>query len=131
MLAAQANTVLRSGLPGGKPETNSYGWLQRGFLQEKEQGLMRALFCIRLCELAGEGTSEERMSFLMGAFISNTYSGIRSWLARPLVLTGNEVIGNAWRDLLIKDSIDAEVCSVETVENAFITGLLRIHGDTA
>lgn len=126
LFAAQANTVLRSSLPPERPEEYPEEWLKRGAHQEREHGLMRASFCVRLLDLAGQGSSEQRAAYLLGAFISNTLRTIERLLQLPLVVTGDPSIAEAWKCLLQESGFGAHTVSGFSLEQAFVRGLLLI-----
>lgn len=127
LFAAQANTVLRSSLPTERPMAHSIEWLRRGYLQERRRGLMRACFSVRLLDLAKEGSPEERSSYLLGAFIASTLSGIKGHLHQPLVLTGEMSVAAAWKAILADNGIESRLLGGPDLESAYVSGLSYIR----
>src|SRR5262249_47942624 len=68
--SAQTQTVLASAVINDRPDRLDQAWIEAGMREERRSGLPRALFCVRLFELAGEGTPQDRLVFMIGAFIA-------------------------------------------------------------
>lgn len=123
----QTNTILASAVPAGKPESFDADWCKAGMNEQRRSGLARALFCVRLFELGKRGTSEQRMSFLIGAYIA---SDLDSMLAtetitmnQPVLITGSGAIASAWQQALKLSRIPAENASSADVETGLLKGL--------
>ena len=82
---------------------------------------------MRLLELSGKGTEEDRFSFLVGAFVSADLDALvaRGILVEnvPVVISGNEALAEAWRETLQERSVPAEVLTTDETEKAFLAGL--------
>jgi len=82
------------------------------------------IFCVRLLELAGKGTEEDRFSFLVGAFVAADLDALvaRKILVEniPVVITGNEALAEAWREALQERSVPAKVLTTDEAEKAFV-----------
>ncbi len=65
-----SQTILRSSVAKEFPEELDLNWLRAGAREQRDSGLTRALFCVRLLDLAKEGTAQDRFAFLAGAFIA-------------------------------------------------------------
>ncbi len=132
--AAQTQTVLASSQSRSRPEKISERWMKEGITEQRRSGLPRALFCVRLLELAEEGTIEDRFSFLVGAFIASDLYALfaRGILAQhiPVVISGNEAIAEAWREALQERSVLATVLTTAETERAFLTGLSAVFRQT-
>ncbi len=131
--ATQTTTILASAVPTGKPEEFDPDWCKAGMNEQRRSGLARALFCVRLFELGGHGTPEQRMSYLIGAYIA---SDLDALLERGLIESGNRVLltgGGAtvigWQQGLKLASITAEILSADDIEKGLITGLKTLAGN--
>jgi 2-dehydro-3-deoxygalactonokinase len=127
MFVAQANTILAGSLPAERLNAPSPTWIRRGANEERRNGLTRALFCVRLLHLAGQGTPEERLSFLAGLTISNTMVSLRQSLGKSVVITGEASIASAWKILLEDEGFSVTICSGEDLEASLVRGLLTIY----
>jgi 2-dehydro-3-deoxygalactonokinase len=128
--AAQTQTILAGSVPQTRPSVIDQTWLEAGMREQRRSGLARALFCVRLLEQGSEGSAEQRLSFLIGAFLS---SDLDAMLSRGLfdpegecVITGGGVIAEAWRAALAKIPMRAITLGDSEVENAMLTGLRRV-----
>jgi len=124
---AQSLTLLSSALPRTRPETLHEKWLELGGREARRSGLTRSLFCVRLLEQAGQGTPEERLSFLYGAFLETEFSALlrdESFSGlRSVCITGPPALAEAWKQKL--SQMDCEGCVVreEEREHAYVEGL--------
>lgn len=123
--AVQTQTVLASAVPHERPTVINESWLEAGMIEQRRSGLTRALFCVRLLEQGGRSTPEERLAFLVGAFISSDMDAMmtRDMLADPVVITGGGVVAEAWRRALSQVSINAFALDEVEIERAFLAGL--------
>jgi 2-dehydro-3-deoxygalactonokinase len=128
--AAQRQTVLASSVSKEWPAKISEQWMEEGMKEQRRSGLPRALFCVRLLELAGKGTEEDRFSFLVGAFVAADLDALvaRGILVEniPVVISGNEALAEAWREALQERSVPAKVLTTDETEKAFLAGLRLI-----
>jgi 2-dehydro-3-deoxygalactonokinase len=123
--AVQSQTILASALPQGRLLDPQYDWIDAGMTEQRNYGLARALFGVRLLQQRGNTTEEQRMAFLAGACIA---SDLDPWLRDgafrgPVLITGAGGLPLAWRWALKKQSVDAAICSAEDIEEAFLVGL--------
>ncbi len=97
---------------------------------QRQSGLPRALFCVRLLELAGEGTPDDRFSFLAGAFIAADLDALvaRGILVEniPVLIVGSGTLGEAWREALHQRSISADVLADDKTEKGLLAGLKSV-----
>ncbi|HEY7184315.1 MAG TPA: 2-dehydro-3-deoxygalactonokinase [Blastocatellia bacterium] len=128
--AAQTQTILAGSVPQTQPDIIDQTWLEAGMREQRRSGLPRALFCVRLLEQGSDGSPEQRLSFLIGAFLA---SDMDAMIARGLfdlkgevVITGGGVIADAWRGALAQNSIHAISLGDSEVENAMLAGLRRL-----
>jgi 2-dehydro-3-deoxygalactonokinase len=128
--AAQTQTVLASSVSKEWPAKISQRWMKEGMKEQRRSGLPRALFSVRLLELTGKATQEDRFSFLVGAF---TAADLDALVARgilveniPVVISGNEALAEAWREALQERSVPAKVLTTDETEKAFLAGLKSI-----
>jgi 2-dehydro-3-deoxygalactonokinase len=128
--AVQTQTVLASSVSKEWPAKISERWMEEGMKEQRQSGLPRALFCVRLLELAGKGTEEDRFSFLVGAFVAADLDALvaRGILVEniPVVISGNEALAEAWRQALQEKSVSAKVLTTDETEKAFLAGLRLI-----
>ncbi|HEU0179340.1 MAG TPA: 2-dehydro-3-deoxygalactonokinase [Blastocatellia bacterium] len=127
---AQTQTILAGSVPQMRPSAIDQTWLESGMREQRRSGLARALFCVRLLEQGSDGSAEQRLSFLIGAFLA---SDMDAMLSRRLldpdgavVIAGGGVIAEAWRGALVQSSIRAITLSDSEVENATLAGLRRL-----
>jgi len=126
----QKETILADSVSDSGPRTISREWMARGMAEQRLSGLPRALFCVRLMDIAKEGTPEDRFSFLAGAFIA---ADLDALVARGLlnsdtrvVISGNPNVAEAWRAALEQTSICAGVLTRDETEKALLAGLRTI-----
>jgi len=128
--ASQIQTVLASSVSKEWPAKISTRWMEEGMKEQRRSGLPRALFCVRLLELAGKGTAQDRFSFLVGAFVAADLDALvaRGILVEniPVVISGNEAIAETWREALHERSLPAKVLTADETEKAFLAGLRSI-----
>jgi 2-dehydro-3-deoxygalactonokinase len=126
----QTHTILASAVPHERPIFISSDWAEAGMREQRNSGLARALFCVRLLEQKGHCTPEERLSYLIGAFVAADFDGLkqRGWLrsGNSVLITGGGVIAETWASALAKDSIYSRIVSQEESEKALLTGLRAI-----
>jgi 2-dehydro-3-deoxygalactonokinase len=125
--AAQTQTILASAVVNKRARTIDEHWMEAGMKEQRRSGLPRALFCARLLELANEGSPEDRLSFLIGAFIAADLDALisRGVLAHDsqVAVVGAAALAEAWRCALTRMSISAIVLTAAESEQALLTGL--------
>jgi 2-dehydro-3-deoxygalactonokinase len=130
MQAVRAETILASALPPGPLAAPDVRLLLDGMDEARASGLARALFCVRLLDLAGATTPEGRLSFLVGAFIGADLAGLqaRGLLAPavPVAIAGDEKTGGAWRIALEQGGYLATSLTPAQIEAGFLAGLAAI-----
>jgi len=128
--AAQTQTVLASSVSKKWPAKISQRWMEEGMKEQGRSGLPRALFSVRLLDLTGKGTEEDRLSFLVGAFIAADLDALvaRGILVKniPVVISGTEALAEAWREALGERSVQAKVLTSAETEEATLAGLKSI-----
>ncbi|HEY2931261.1 MAG TPA: 2-dehydro-3-deoxygalactonokinase [Acidobacteriota bacterium] len=124
--SAQTQTILASSIPSGPPDSLASSWLQAGMEEQRRSGLSRALFCVRLLEQTSTSLPDERLSFMIGAFIAADLDMFlkREAIARgyPVVIAGIGPLPVAWRAALAARSIHATVVEESELENALLYG---------
>jgi 2-dehydro-3-deoxygalactonokinase len=128
MLQAVTNeTILASGLPSTPLIAPDERLLRQGMAEAERSGLARALFCVRLLELAGATSAEGRLSFLVGAFIGAELAGLAAGgiLAPGMTVTvaGDDKVGGAWRLALERAGWTAYSLTPAEREAGFLAGL--------
>jgi 2-keto-3-deoxy-galactonokinase len=130
--AVQATTVLASAVPQGKPAELDEDWVREGMREQRRSSLARALFCVRLLELAGKGTAAQRMAFLVGAFISADVGALLTPRVggfddgRPVLMVGSGVLAGTWKVELSRVGVEATIVSEQQAEAALLAGLRKI-----
>jgi 2-dehydro-3-deoxygalactonokinase len=126
----QSHTLLASALPKNKPATLHEDWLERGGREARQSGLSRALFCIRLLEQAGQGTAEERLSFLYGAFLEmellafSQDESLRD--VGAICLAGPSALAGAWKQRLEQMDRKVQVIQEADRDQSYLEGLGRL-----
>jgi 2-dehydro-3-deoxygalactonokinase len=128
--AARTQTILASSVGAVWPDHTSPDWLEAGANAQRRSGLSRALFSVRLLELKGDGSPEDRLSYLLGAFIA---ADLDALVAREVivpdtqvVISGHALIAEAWASALSRISVTPRVLSESETETAFLAGLRSI-----
>jgi len=128
--SAQAQTVLASAVINERPQELDQAWLEAGMREHRRSGLPRALFCVRLLELAGEGNPLDRLAFMIGAFIAADLDlfmarGVFAYNTRA-VISGSAALAEAWRRVLESKSIVAVALSANQIDEALLDGLRSV-----
>ncbi len=128
--AAQTQTILASALPAGRPENLAETWCDAGMLEQRRSGLARALFCVRLLELSGRTTPEERLSFLVGVFVAADLDALRQRglfaAGSRALITGSGAVAEAWRRALESMSVAASRLTEAEIEAGLLAGLRSV-----
>lgn len=126
----QTHTILASAVPHQRPVNIAPEWAEAGMRAQRQAGLARALFCVRLLEQKGHCTPEERLAFLIGAYIASDFDGLQNQgvlhAGQSVLLTGGGVIAETWAQILSQASIQARIINQEESEKALLTGLRKI-----
>jgi 2-dehydro-3-deoxygalactonokinase len=126
----QTQTILASSVPRERPEVIDQTWLVAGMREQRRSGLARALFCVRLLEQGGGSSPEQRLSFLIGAYLASDMDAMycRGLLDSQggVVITGGGVLAEIWRGAFGHLSVQATTINEAEVENALLTGCRRI-----
>jgi len=131
MLQAVTNqTILASGLPSTPLVAPDEDLLRQGMDEARRSGLARALFCVRLLELAGGSSPEGRLSFLVGAFIGAELAGLEAGGAlvpgMTVTIAGDDKVGGAWRLALQRAGWAAHSLTPDEREAGFLAGLSAV-----
>jgi 2-dehydro-3-deoxygalactonokinase len=128
--AAQLHTLVASSVSSEKPQYLAQSWIEAGMKEQRKSGSGRAAFMVRLLDIAGQGTKEDRLAFLIGAFIASDFDALlaRGMLRRDLnvALVGASTLADAWQSALAEAAIPARVISVAEAEKALLTALRLI-----
>ncbi len=128
--AIQANTLIASALPQQPPKSLDATWVQLGFAEAASSGLGRALFCIRLLQQQKQGTDEQRLSFLYGAFLQNEFAHFKTSLRMQtggLVVAGASPLANIWKHYAEDEEVFTRVLLEADKEKAYLRGLRSIY----
>jgi 2-dehydro-3-deoxygalactonokinase len=128
--AVQSGTILSASLPAGPLDRVSTRWLETGARAGRRDGLLRALFGVRLLDQQKLADAPERFSFLAGACIAEDIDALLAVGAltpgTPIAVSGPAAVPAAWAHLLSLAGCPATPLDAETIERGFITGLLAI-----
>jgi 2-dehydro-3-deoxygalactonokinase len=128
--AAQTQTILASAVPHERLTTTDKEWVEAGMMEQRRTGLGRALFCVRLLEQKRLGTSDQRFSFLAGAFVAADFDAMKiaGTLSdsSPVVITGGSGLAQVWQHGLSQASIPCSVLTEEIVQRGLLTGLRSV-----
>lgn len=127
IFAIQTQTILTGSVLSGRPDQLDESWIKHGIAEEQRSGLARSLFCVRLLDLDARTDARQRLSFLIGAFISDTLSALTSisMLQGHVVICGAIGIARAWTAALREHGIAVDDYSHET-EQMFVRGLSEL-----
>ena len=126
--ATQTQTILASAVPHERPTNVNADWLEAGMREQRTSGLARALFCVRLLEQSKQGSAEDRLNFLIGAFIAADLDALVAGgvLADAVVIVGSGALAEAWRHALTQVEIQSQIVTGEQSERALLAGLHTI-----
>src|SRR5262249_52038461 len=92
----------------------------------RRSGLARTLFCVRLLEQGSDGSADQRLSFMIGAFLA---SDVDAMVSRGLfdssgkvVITGGGVIAETFSGALARLSVSSVILDDAAVERALLAG---------
>jgi 2-dehydro-3-deoxygalactonokinase len=133
--AVLSQTILASSVADNWPKTLSTEWFESGMNEQRQSGLSRALFVVRLLALKNQGTPEDRFSFLLGAFLASDLDplvarGVLTGETR-IVISGHPSLAEACAYALQSMKIHATVLTEEETEKAFVTGIRSICAQSA
>lgn len=128
--AVQAGTLLSASLPSGPFERVEPSWLHAGADASRREGLLRAMFAVRLLDQGGQATADERFSWLMGACIAADLDPLLATRALTpgarVLVSGPAAVPSAWAALLAAAGCQARALDAADVERAFIEGLVCV-----
>lgn len=126
--AAQTQTILASAVPHERLTAINIEWLEAGMREQRTYGLARALFGVRLLEQSRQGSAEDRLNFLIGAFVAADLDALvaRGVLSGSVVIVGSGALAEAWRHALARIEIQSQIISSQQSERALLTGLHTI-----
>jgi 2-dehydro-3-deoxygalactonokinase len=128
--SVQSGTILSASLPAGPLDRVSTHWLEAGARAGRRDGLLRALFGVRLLDQQKLADAPERFSFLAGACIAEDIDALLASGAltpgTPIAVSGPAAVPAAWAHLLSLAGCPATALDADTIERGFITGLLAI-----
>ena len=130
MHAVQTATLLAASLPDGPLSAVDAEWLHAGSAAAGRDGLLRALFDVRLLDQRGTTTAGQRFSWFAGACISEDLQALlRTAAVHPgmrVTVAGPGAIPQAWTHLLTHAGVDAAALDSPLIERGFITGLMTV-----
>lgn len=125
LFAVRSHTILASSIPRGWPPSLPERWLQEGMRRGRQDGLPRALYCVRLLDLRTPSSPEERLAFLLGATIAAQEDVLLPASALEsgrVVLVGAPALVAAWTGVLHERGLDPVFVDEREREAAFRAG---------
>ena len=103
----------------------------RGAAASRREGLLRALFGVRLLDLHGGTTKPQRFAWMLGACIASDLDALHASGAlaagTPIRLTGPGSVPAAWAVVLAAAGHAASIVSPSDAERGFIAGVLAME----
>lgn len=125
--ATATATLLKSALPEGPLRVVDEEWLLRGAGDAAAEGLLRTMFAVRLLQLQGQTTPEQRHAYLVGATIGDDVHALigHGLLAasRRVIVTGPERMAAAWALVLGSAGVTGQALTDDQVESSFLAGV--------
>jgi 2-dehydro-3-deoxygalactonokinase len=124
--ALRTATILAEAVPADWPESLADDQIEDGISRALRSGLPRALFEVRLGQLAGQGTPRDRLARLAGIVIG---TDLARWPPQPearLVVIGGPPLADAWCGVLRRRGFDVHRVPLDAAEGAFRQGLAAI-----
>lgn len=125
LFAVRSHTILASSVPRGWPPSLSASWVTAGLRRGRDDGLPRALYCVRLLDQRTPSRPEDRLAFLVGATIAAHEKVLLPSAAldsRRVVLVGAPALVGAWTTALRERALDPVDVAEKEREAAFRTG---------
>jgi 2-dehydro-3-deoxygalactonokinase len=129
----QTNTLIAASLPQQPPRTLDSSWVDYGFTETARSGLSRALFCVRLLHLRKQGTEEQRLSFVYGAFLQTEIAHLKTTIDEgtpSIMLAGSPCVANMWRVYASNAGFSSRVLLEREIESAYLRGLAQIYAES-
>jgi 2-dehydro-3-deoxygalactonokinase len=124
---AQADTILAAAVSQGRPAVIDSDWFERGMAESRRSGIGRALFCVRLLEQRSDGTPEERLAFLLGAYVAADLEplvlGAHRGRGGRVAISGGGPLAPRIAQVIAGHGIEVELLSPTEVEEGMIAGL--------
>lgn len=130
--STQSHTLLASALPQHKAGALDRTWLRHGAEMVRKEGLSRTLFCVRLLEMAGTSSPEERLAFVYGAYIEEEIRALslssfyRGHDPQKILISGSPALALAWQEALQHIGWRSSVLPEDETESAYLRGLTGI-----
>ncbi len=123
--AIQSNTLLAASLFDRQPQMFDLEWIKRGLREARAHGLGRALFCVRLLDVHGHGTPEQRLAFLYGAFLAEELKSAKDLIGGDLqvLISGPAALAAVWHECLQEMGIPSSTLEESVRESAYLKGL--------
>jgi 2-dehydro-3-deoxygalactonokinase len=123
--AVRSHTILASSVLGDWPPTLPADWVAAGVRRGRDDGLPRALYCVRLLDLRTASGPEDRLAFLVGATIAANEEALlppSSGTSRRVVLAGAPTLATAWEGVIRERGLEPVAIDEEERESAFRAG---------
>jgi 2-dehydro-3-deoxygalactonokinase len=114
MDALSRHTILAAAVDPGCPINPE--WLLKGCRLSMEQGLSRAIYCVRLAQVCCDGTVADRTSYLLGALLGSDMLTLKAAGAdrETVYVGGSDDLRDAYVTLMHSDGGFKEVIPVDT-----------------
>ena len=125
--AAAEHTILKASVGRAYPEAPDPAQLRRGYAFAREYGISRALFKVRILDVAAGGmTEDELFAFLLGILLSDDVDRlIRE--NRPVTVGGTDPFRGAFRLLLTDGGVSADEVPKEISDRASAYGAWELR----
>lgn len=124
--AVRTGTLLADAVPDAWPAALPADHVEAGIDVGARAGVPRALFEVRLAQLARAGTPVERLAMLAGIFIGADLVQWPPQASGRLVVTGSAPLADAWRAVLERRGWQALRLPLADAERAQRAGLAAI-----
>jgi 2-dehydro-3-deoxygalactonokinase len=126
----QTQTILASAVPTEPVAKLDDDWLLAGLSESRRSGVTRALFSVRLLEQSRLGTPNERLAYLLGAYLA---VDLDAWLEQgwfdphqTLIVAGQATLAAAAASALGRLNLDAVCLTAAETQAAWLAGLRAI-----
>lgn len=125
LFAVRSHTILASSVPRGWPPSLPARWIAAGRRRGRDDGLPRALYCVRLLDQRTPSSAEDRLAFLVGATIAAHEEVLLPPTAldsRRVAIVGAPALVEAWTGVLRDRALDPVGVEQKEREAAFRAG---------
>ena len=128
MINAIANNTILKSVIDLKQSANDRGYLQKGYVFAKENGMNAALFKVRTLSRFSSCDATQLFSFFMGVMLADEIENIINSPCQRVVIGGKNQLKEP-TSILLKQNSKKTVCALseETTDNATVYGAIKIY----